>query len=286
MNFTRLRFFSLILMLLFSSASANCFPGNETESFGPRTFSCGRVSGPLVDAWSVQNNPGALGFLSGNTSAVSFERRYSAFSLLAFSAALKHQKLGSFGLGISRFGPEFFSQSRAGISWGKAFGIAALGLQAQWYQVNATQTTSRHYLLINFGGVGKLGDKLLFSGTVSNITQTKAGDYSGNRLPTVFKAGLAFQPNPSLLLMAELQKDLDEDAGVNAGMEYKVAKSICIRTGFSTASKTGSLGFGLNWRDFQLDAGSSWHTQLGFSHCMGLSYFIPQTRKPIAGMAK
>jgi hypothetical protein len=255
------------------------FAGNETGGFGPKSFSCGQVSGLFRDVWAVQNNPGALGYLSENAVAVSFERRYGSFNLLSFAGAFKNEKLGTFGIGASRFGPDFYNQSRAGLSWGKSFGIASLGVQAQWYQVSAENIASRHYLIVNFGGMAKLGDKVVFSGTISNLSQTKASDYADTRLPTTLKAGLAFQPNSSLLLMTEVQKDLDQKAGIGAGLEYRVNKALLARTGFNTANETASLGLGFIWREFQLDFGSSWHTQLGLSHCLGLHY-LPGVKSP------
>ena len=260
------------VQMLFLAATGHLKAGNEYSFSGPRAFACGQASGLFRDVWSVQNNPGALGFTENHAAAVSFERRFSSFSLLAFSSAFRTEKYGCFGLAASRFGPDFFNQSRAGISWGKAFGIASLGLQGQWYQVSTSELGVRHYFLLNFGGISRLGEKLLFSGTISNITQTKSSDYTGRRLPTVLKAGMAFQANPAFLLIAELQKNLDEKAGVNAGIEYQFTQAASVRTGFSTASGTATLGFGLGWREFRMDAGSSWHTQLGFSHCIGIQY--------------
>ena len=265
----------LILLMFFLMASAEMVhAGNEGNYAGARAFSCGQVSGLFSDVWSVQNNPGALGFLSRNAAAVAYENRYSAFSNLSFSLAGNQGKWGCFGLAASRFGPDFFNQSRAGISWGKSFGIASLGLQGQWYQVSAKDLSSRHYFLLNFGGLAQLGEKLRFSGCISNLTQTRSSDYDRSVLPTQVKAGLSWQANSSLLLMAELQKDLDETAGLNAGLEYRFAKAAYARTGFSTASKSAGLGFGLRWRELQLDFGSGWHPELGFSHCIGLQYFI------------
>lgn len=246
--------------------------GNESNYYGPRAFGAGQVSTLFRDVWSVQNNPGALGYLERNAAAVSYERRYSAFSMLAFSAAGRFRNLGTFGMAASRFGPEFFNQSRAGISWGKSFGIASVGIQGQWYQVSSKDLNTRHYFLLHFGGIARLGEKLHFSGCISNLSQTKSGENETRVLPTILKAGVSLQANSNLLLLLELQKDLDEKAGVNAGAEYRFAKNCFARTGFSTLSRSGSIGIGISWRDMQLDFGSSWHTELGFSQSIGLQY--------------
>lgn len=267
-------FLGKILAGIFCLAGQALYAGNETLAYGPRAFSCAQVSILFRDVWAVQNNPGALGFLRESAAAASFERRYGSLSMLSFAGAFQDDKLGNFGLGASRFGPDFYNQSRVGISWGKSFGIASLGLQAQWYQVSAESLASRHYLILNFGGMAKLGEKVFFAGTISNLSQTKASDYTDVHLPTVLKAGLLLQPNENLMLMAEIQKDLDEIAGAAAAIEYRINKSIITRTGFNSANQTASLGFGVNWREFQLDFGSSWHTQLGLSHCIGLHYQI------------
>jgi len=264
---------NLVVLLLFAGAGT-LQAANESNFYGPRAFSAGQVSSLFRDVWSVQNNPGALGYLERNAAAVSYERRYSAFSMLAFSAACSFKNWGTFGLAASRFGPEFFNQSRAGLSWGKSFGIASIGVQGQWYQVSSKDFNSRHYFLLNFGGIARLGEKLHFSGSISNLTQTKSQENETRVLPTILNAGLSLQANSNLLILLEIQKDLDEKAGVNAGAEYRFAGNCFARTGFSTLSKTASLGFGLFWRDMQLDFGSSWHPELGFSQCIGLQYLF------------
>ena len=263
-----------LVLMATGAGKTPAFSGNESSAFGPAAFSSGQTSSLFRDVWSVFNNPGALGYLNRNAAAVSYERRFSAFSMPAFAAAGKFRDYGTFGFGASRFGPEFFNQSRAGISWGKTFGIASVGLQGQWYQVSARDLNTRHYFLLNFGGIARLGDKLFFSGCIQNLSQTKSKENDSRVLPTLLKAGLAWQANTSLLLMAEIQKDLDEKAGINAGIEYRFVKNAFFRSGFSTAGKSGSMGMGIRWREFQLDAGSNWHPELGFSHCFGLQYYF------------
>jgi len=263
-----------LVVLIFLAVAGTLQAGNESNFYGPRAFSAGQVSSLFSDVWSVQNNPGALGYLGRNAAAVSYERRYSAFSMLAFSAAGRFKNWGTFGLAASRFGPDFFNQSRAGVSWGKSFGIASVGLQGQWYQVSSKDFNSRHYFLLHFGGIARLGEKLHFSGCITNLSQTKTGENETRVLPTVLRAGFSYQANGNLQLMAELQKDLDEKAGLNAGAEYRFAKNCFARTGFSTLNKTGSIGIGIGWRDMQLDFGSSWHAELGFSQSIGLQYLF------------
>ena len=281
MNFN-IKSYQFLLLILLSIGTGNLQAGNESGFLGPRAFAAGQAGSLFRDVWSVQNNPGALGYLERNAAAVSFERRYSTFSLLAFSTAARYKNLGTVGLSASRFGPEFFNQSRAGLSWGKSFGIASIGVQGQWYQLSSKDINTRHYFLLNFGGIARLGEKLHFSGSISNLTQTKSRENETRVLPTILKAGLSLQANSNLELLLEIQKDLDEKAGVNAGAEYRFARNCFARTGFSTLSKTASLGFGLAWRDMQLDFGSSWHPELGFSQCIGLQYLFGKatTEKP------
>ena len=279
MNSEFLRLNALAFILAFMMMPGNCYSGNENRSFGTRSFGCGQAGSLFTDVWSASNNPGALGFLSRNAVAVSFDRQYNAFGQVSFAAAGKHNKWGSFGFSASRFGPDFFTQSRAGISWGKAFGIASVGLQTQWYQVNAQDQPSRHYLLLNFGGLARLTSKLSFSGCISNLSQTKASDYTEEKLPTFVRAGISLQANQSLLLMAEVQKDLDEPASVNAGIEYSFSKNLFARTGFSTGTNSAFAGFGMIWREFNLDYAISRHPDLGWSHSLGLIMAFGKTKQ-------
>lgn len=243
---------------------------------GPRSLGAGQISSLWLDGWAAANNPGALGWLNRSSMATGYENRYgsSAFSQLGFCAAIPSSKWGTLGLAANRFGSEIFNQTRASAAWGKAFGIASIGVQGQFYQVSASELPSRSYFLLNFGGVARLTPTIRFAASISNLTQTKASDYVTETLPTIVRAGIGYQPVKTVLLMVEVQKDLDQKTLVKGGLEYEFVKNFWLRTGFTTLQQVASGGFSFRWRDLKLDYGVANHPQMGWSHCIGLELFF------------
>ena len=267
----------LVLMCLLSGTFVSRMKaGNEGLSIGPRAMGTGQISTLFSDVWSVHNNIGALGWLQKGGAAASFENRYgnSGFNQISFAAANTPGKWGAFGFGASRFGSDLFNQTRAQAGWAKAFGIASIGIQGQWYQVQAQEFPSRNYFLVNFGGMAKLTSKLNFAASIFNLTQTKATDYQDETLPTIVKAGVSFAPNKKILLLTEVQKDLDQATLVKAGIEYEVKENFWLRTGFTTEVMVATGGVAFKWREFQLDYSVSHHPQLGWSQGIGIQYLI------------
>lgn len=255
--------------------------GNDGFILGPRSLGMGQIGTLQSDIWSTHNNPGALGWLERSGAGLFYENRFQtgAFAQSGFAAALAPGKTGAWGLGASRFGSDLFSQTRASLAWGKAFGIASMGLQVQFYQAQAREVPARNYWLFSFGGLAKLTKEIYFSGTIVNFTQSRATDFVEERLPTLVRGGLLFKPNAALHLAAEVEKDLDQPTRIKAGVEYEIRKNIRLRTGFTSGIKLATAGFGWVWRDLQLDLAVSHHPELGWTQNLGLNYHFGKSKK-------
>lgn len=247
--------------------------GNDGFVFGPRALGTGNSGLLHSDYWSVRNNPGGLGWIEKSGASVGFENRYNlqALNQMAFGSAFVHKKLGTFGLGASRFGADLFNQTRASLAWAKAFGIASIGLEGQWYQVAAAEFPSRNHFLLNFGGLAHLTSKIHFAASISNVLQSKASDFQDEKLPTIGRAGLSFIPHSKVKLVAEVQKDLDQKAIYKAGIEYELVQKFWLRTGFSSQLQQASGGLGFEWRQLVFDYALASHPQLGWTHSIGIS---------------
>ncbi len=263
----------LFISVLFFFDSGLAFAGNDGFVFGPRAMATGSSGLLHADYWSLRNNPGALGRVDKSGASACFENRYNlqALNQIAFGSAFVTKNMGTFGLSALRFGSGLFNQTRAGLGWAKAFGLASLGLEAQWYQVAAADFPARHHFLLNFGGLAYLTPKIHFAASVSNILQSRASDFQDEKLPTLARAGISFLPNKKVKLLAEVQKDLDFDAVYKFGIEYEVTEKLWLRTGFSSQTEQASGGLGFEWRNLMLDYATARHPLLGWTHSLGIS---------------
>ena len=274
-----------IFPCLFLGVYAVLFPypstaGNDGFVFGPRGLGTGQSGLLHTDIWANHNNIGALGWLKKSGAGVSFDNRYNlkSFNQIALTSALVSKKYGVVGIGVSRFGSELFSQSKASLGWAKSFGMTSIGLQGQWYQVAADEFPTRHYLILNFGGLAKLTSKVHFAASIQNLNQAKASDFQSDKIPTIVRAGLSFLPNTKVKLISEIQKDLDKKSIFKIGIEYEVLRKVWARTGFSSQIQQVSGGVGFEWNQFQFDYAIANHPQLGWTNSIGINFIFGKSQ--------
>lgn len=273
-NFSNPPFRILATALFFFLLSFTSKAGNDPFSFGARALGMGHIGLLNHDAWAVHNNIGALGWANYSSAAIAYDNRYNlqALNQMAFASAIHTEKWGNVGIGASRFGADLFNQTRASLGWAKSFGIASLGIQAQWYQISATDFPSRNFLIVQFGGMAKLTSKIHFAGSIYNLTQTKGSEYQDEKIPTIVRAGFSFLPNDNVKLMTEVQKDLDQDAVIKAGLEYELVEKCWLRTGFVTQTNQVCGGVGFEWRNLMFDYAVNRHPHLGWTNSIGIQY--------------
>lgn len=248
--------------------------GNDPFTYGSRALGTGQIGILHHDIWSIHNNIGALGYLKKSGLGVSGDNRYNLQSLnqISFASAYVSENLGNAGFGVSRFGSDLFSQTRVQLGWAKSFGIASLGLQAQWYQIGAADFPTRNFVIVQFGGMAQLTSKIHFAGSIYNLNQAKGSDYQDEKIPTIVRAGLSFLPNPKVKILTEVQKDLDQKAQIKAGLEYEFSGKMWARTGFISQTNQVSGGIGIEWRNLVFDYAIIRHPNLGWTNSLGISY--------------
>ena len=86
------------------------------------------------------------------------------------------------------------------------------------------------------------------------------------------QGGLSYRPGNELILNLEVEKDLDFDEMVKAGIEYEIVATVFIRTGISTRPFLGTFGIGFHPENFKFDYGFANEHILGNIHELSLSY--------------
>lgn len=254
--------------------SGKVWAGNDPFTYGTRALGTGQIGLLHSDIWSLHNNIGALGYLKKSGIGVSGDNRYNlqALNQISFASALVTDNLGNVGFGVSRFGSDIFNQTRVQAGWAKSFGIASLGISAQWYQIGASDFPTRNFFIVQFGGMAQLTPKIHFAGSIYNLNQAKGSEYQDEKIPTIVRAGLGFLPNPKVKIMTEVQKDLDQKAQIKAGLEYEFTEKVWARTGFVTQTNQVCGGIGVEWRNIVFDYAVNRHPNLGWTHSFGISY--------------
>jgi hypothetical protein len=262
--------FSLLILTQSVQAQKDNIP------IGARSAAMGGASVCLSDFWSVHNNQ--AGMASYNEMAVGIygENRFllKELSQGAFGFVMPVKKAGVFGISYNYFGYSLYQESKAGLSYAMAFGkrISA-GVQLDYINLHQGEDYGNANIFTFEVGVrAELIKNLILGVHVYNPIHVKISKYGPERVPVIFKAGLAYNFSDKAIIAIETEKDLSNKARFRAGVEYHVVKPVYLRIGIGTAPYTNSFGLGLEFGAFKADISASRHQVLGFSPQLSLSY--------------
>lgn len=241
---------------------------------GARAAALGNASVTLPDLWAQHNNVAGIASLAQPEAGVYVQNRFGmrAFTTVALQAVYPTGKYGTYGLSLSRFGDELYSQQALGLGVAHKLGQFSLGAKADVWQVAVEGYGSRKAITLSMGVQGEVIPNLHFGAYAYNLNQAKLASFEDERLATVMKAGLAYKPYQRLLLAVETEKNVDHPADFKAGAEYQLLKEkFTLRTGFSTLTNKATFGAGFQARRLQVDYAFGSTTLLGFSHHLAVS---------------
>ena len=240
--------------------------GTEAFPRGGRSMGMGNANVTIGDVWSIFNNIGGLSKIDFSQATFSYDHRLGIDELttLAAGAAIKG-KNKAFGLGISSFGSEYFSNQ---------LGIASLGIKVNYLQTSIEGFGRGAAAVIEFGGVAELTPELFFGAHVYNITRAKFGKNSDDRLPTTVKAGISYRPSSKLMVNLEAEKDILLDPLLKMGLEYNLLERVWARVGMNTNPGKFFFGIGFRPKRFHIDYALTQHPSLGNTHHFSFNYLF------------
>ncbi len=260
---------ALIILALLMLSESHAQDGDF--GLGARNSALAGASSTLQDPWAIYNNIAGLGAITSSAGMISYQNRFgiSAFQVVGGAYVQKTNLLNA-GVSFYRFGDDLFNQQQMKIAIANQIDRVSLGLAASMVQVQIESLGSTNAIVLEFGGIATITDQLRFSGHAYNLNQAQLNEEE--TLPTIIKAGLAYQPIAKVLLVGEVQKDLDFDEIVKLGLEYEIIEHVWLRTGISTNPFKAAFGVGAFWRSVGIDYSFNDQTDLGSIHEFSMSY--------------
>lgn len=287
-------YFLVAVCLLSLSAHAQ---GNGPGLWGARSAGLGQIGSVLEeDGWAAANNAAALGSLKQLTVGFGAENRYLLPALNTVSvtvavplgyqapaavvagvptevAAADAPRYGVVGLTAQRFGGRLYAEQRLGLGYGYRLGTVRLGARVEVLQTSLEGLGSRRVVAASLGGQADIiPRKLTFGASLYNLNQARLARYQDERVPTVLRAGLAWRASEKVLLLAETEKDVEQDADFRAGLEYAPIPALALRAGLSALASQLTGGAGFRAGQFQLDYAAAWHEALGLSQQVSVAW--------------
>lgn len=246
---------------------------------GGRSAGLANASVCLSDFWSIQNNQAGLAAYNKIAGGFAYENNFLVKELgLKSGAFVLPVHFGSFGLSFQHFGYSSYSRSKLGLAYARKLGDSfSVGIQLDYLTTKIGEDYgSKNNLTFEIGILTNLTTDLVLGAHVFNPLNVKLEDEFNERIPAIYKLGLAYSLTDELLITIESEKNMDFKPLVRGGVEYKLAKQASVRIGYSSVpAKSGSenfsissemtFGFGLDLQRFKLDFAASWHQTLGWS---------------------
>lgn len=261
----------IIILTSLNIVKADNYPTGATN------LGTGGSSVAVSNLWSTYHNQGALGFFEGIEAGIYYENRFilPEYGLKSMAFAMS-MKPGTIGLNISSFGFNKFSDNKIGLAYGmKLADFIAVGIQIDYFLIQQDAYYG------NISGIsGEIGiyanpfEDFYVGAHVFNPWRTKIAEYQDERLPTIFRLGIAYNFSEEVQFSLETEKDLDYAAVFKTGIDYEPVKNFRLRTGVSFSEKNffPAFGLGYNFKGIGLDIAFENHPLLGTKTGVSLSY--------------
>lgn len=177
------------------------------------------------------------------------------------------------GLDLVHSGIEAYNEQRVRLMYARRLGARFfLGGSAALMRVSAQEYGSANGLTFGLGILANVLPGFWLGARIHNPFQQKVGDYVAE---SSMRIGAAWHPSNLFLLSSEIEKSVDRDARIKAGIEYRPIEILLLRTGIRAGGGAASLGFGaglLTQSGFAVDAGFEWHPSLGITPAILLAW--------------
>lgn len=233
------------------------------------------------DVFSIFNNPSGISQITYRELGVYYAPSPFGVSELAnaFVAFNQPFKFGNVALGYMNYGFDLYKENKITLAYAsKIQNKFYYGASITYNNLSIERYGSDNSLSLNLGALIFINKNFRSGFSVININRASYGNEK-NQIPVIYNFGFSYDVLSDLILNLALQKELDYDASLRFGIDYKLIDLLSVRTGFSTMPDDYSAGLGINYSFFQLDYGMIYHNELGFSHQFSLIISFSKNEK-------
>ena len=269
------------LLSVVYSLSSNA--SGDNFAAGARAAAMGNASIALSNVFSTTNNQAGLAYMTNYSFGVYGDRKFVNASINNFNGALVipvSAKVGTFGLSANYYGYKYYNETKIGLAYARKFGEKfSMGLQFDFLRMTILENGNHNFFTFEVGFQYKPWKVLTIGAHLYNPVPYKLDKVFGERLPTVIKFGLGYEPSPKVLLAAEYEQDIHYKPQFKGGIEYRPIKYLHIRAGAQTTPFSASFGLGVNVKGLNIDLASSYHPVLGFTPQAAIIYSFTAKKK-------
>jgi hypothetical protein len=274
---------TLLLCFIVFTGLHQVLASGDNFTAGARATAMGDASVTLSDVFSTTTNQAGLGFMTQYSVGIYSDRKFVNASINNFNGAVAapiSEKIGSFGLSANYYGYKYYNETKIGLAYARRFGQKfSLGVQFDYLRMMIFENGSKSFYTFEVGMQYKPWKVLTIGAHIYNPVPYKVEKVFDERLPTVIKFGLGYEPSVKVLLSAEYEQDIHYKPQFKGGIEYRPVKYLSIRAGAQTTPFSASFGIGVNVKGLNIDLASSYHPLLGFTPQAAIIYSFTKKKK-------
>jgi hypothetical protein len=259
-------------------------PSRGAVTDGAVAAGMGGTGAVLTGFWSVLNNPAGLAGYRFLSIGVSAEQRFLLRETGSVSLAIA-APLGSNTLfaSIRQYGNAAFRHYRAGLGLARFFGEKiSVGIQLNYLSTHISQGYGRSGgVTFEAGMLVSLSDDFVLAAHAFNPMAIKHTSNEGETAESSFVLGAGYDLSEQLLLCMEVEKDIRYKPVFRFGLQYKPSPLAIVRFGYSSRpvpvkasgyslSAVYTIGYGLIFKNINLDLSAMMHNVLGWSPVMSI----------------
>ncbi|MEP2667542.1 MAG: hypothetical protein ABJH04_01030 [Cyclobacteriaceae bacterium] len=270
----------LILVLILLSIPKITKPQSVSALMGGRSAALGNASSTISDPWSLFNNTAGMAKIKAASANFAYAINPSLSGADRAAASLNlPMSIGTFGVGVFKFGDELYSEQVFSAGYANHFGLASLGLKVNYVQYRAEGLGAHSALSLNFGGIAELTPKVSVGAYIINLNQPQLSSGTDESLPVILVTGVQFHPQEELILLLEIEKDLHYKPTIKGGVEYAFHKKVKARTGFNLNPNTIHGGIGYQSTRLFIDYALQYNTALKTTYQLSTNYLLSKNKK-------
>jgi predicted secreted protein len=263
---------SIFLPLFLTVQIQTIYASGDNPTIGARAIAIGQAAASIKDVYSIFNNVAGITEINSITGFTAYHIPYSILSIRDVAAGLLYP-YKQFKLGISAydFGNDSYNQTNIGIAVAHKIKNISLGLKINYQETSISELNAKRRLVLEFGGITEFTKHLHLGAHLYNVNQASIGE-NPNAIPVVMKVGVSLLPTETLRIFIETEKSGTYQPYVKAGVEYVIHKTLALRTGIRTNDYSSFYGIGWKQPSFTFDFAISYHSYLGVSQSLSLTY--------------
>jgi len=273
-------FFAAFLLFLGTSLMAQ---NGAPLPAGARGVGMGNTGVSNRDIHSIFSNIAGIAFLQGSQFALFGEERFAGSGISNIAVGASHSVgIGAFGLILQNYGIEDFNEQKIGLGYARKLSDKlSLGVQFDFLNTRITDHGSASIFTFEIGFLAPISKELTVGARIfSPIRVTIVDD---EEVLGVLGIGFSYQPSKKVTFNGEVEKGVDTDISVRAGIEYQIHPVVSLRVGGASNPTLITFGLGFKISDqFSIDVASSYHQTLGLSPGVGLRYGLKNSA-PVSG---